>query len=185
MISTYIFPPRSFICSVTTASPIQTMVKTPEKTSDDWSSCARMDRNMLRSKQKMRGPLPMVVRTSKLRISQASKKEGNIPQIPISEPLTHASLKDSISVRPAAQQSPKATSKPAGFPSLGGADTTAALQKATEQILGPQDLSHLLPYCQQVSRERLPHALVDCILRRATILSRDRRCQIIRRKSTS
>lgn len=69
----------------------------------------------------------MVVRTSELRTPKASEKKVNIPEIPIPEPLTHASLKDSISVRPAAKQSPKATSKPAGFPSLGGADTTAAL----------------------------------------------------------
>jgi hypothetical protein len=55
--NTNIFPPRSLICRVTTASPIQIIEKTPEKTSDDWSSCARIERNMLSRRQKMRGPL--------------------------------------------------------------------------------------------------------------------------------
>ena len=33
--NTYIFPPSSLICKVTTASPIQTIEKTPEKTRSD------------------------------------------------------------------------------------------------------------------------------------------------------
>ena len=56
-IGTYILPPSNLICNVTTASPIHTIVNTPEKTSDDCSPLARIDRNILRSKQKISGPL--------------------------------------------------------------------------------------------------------------------------------
>ena len=49
-------PPSSLICSVTTASPIQTMAKTPEKTRSFWSPFAPHERNRLSSKQKMSGP---------------------------------------------------------------------------------------------------------------------------------
>jgi hypothetical protein len=54
---TYMFPPRSLICKVTTASPIQTMVNTPENTRLDCSSDALMDKNMLRRRQNINGPL--------------------------------------------------------------------------------------------------------------------------------
>lgn len=49
-------PPSSLICSVTTASPIQTMAKTPEKTRSFWSPFAPHERNRLSSRQKMSGP---------------------------------------------------------------------------------------------------------------------------------
>ena len=53
---TYMLPPRSLICSVTTASPIHTMAKMPEKTRSFWLSCAPRERNRLSSRQKIRGP---------------------------------------------------------------------------------------------------------------------------------
>ncbi len=53
----YIFPPNSFICRVTTASPIQTIAKTPEKTSDFCSPLALIDRSKLSSKLNKSGPL--------------------------------------------------------------------------------------------------------------------------------
>lgn len=50
-------PPRSLICNVTMASAIQTVAKTPLKTSERWSSRALMERRKDKSKQKSKGPL--------------------------------------------------------------------------------------------------------------------------------
>ena len=50
-------PPRSFICIVTTASPIQTRAKTPEKTMVFCSAEAVIDRSKLSNKQNINGPL--------------------------------------------------------------------------------------------------------------------------------
>ena len=54
---TDMFPPSSLICIVTTASPIQTRAKTPEKTMVFCSLDAVMESRRLRSKQNIRGPL--------------------------------------------------------------------------------------------------------------------------------
>lgn len=54
---THMFPPSSLICSVTTASPIHTIEKTPEKTRSDCLLEARIDRNMLNKRQNISGPL--------------------------------------------------------------------------------------------------------------------------------
>lgn len=51
------FPPSSLICSVTIASPSQMVAKTPEKTSERWSSRALMLRRKDKRRQKRRGPL--------------------------------------------------------------------------------------------------------------------------------
>ena len=53
----YMFPPRSLICIVTTASPIHTIAKTPEKTAVFWSLDEGIDSNKLRSRQNINGPL--------------------------------------------------------------------------------------------------------------------------------
>lgn len=53
---THMFPPSSLICSVTTASPIQTMAKTPLKTMSFWSGWAQKLSSKLSSRQKIRGP---------------------------------------------------------------------------------------------------------------------------------
>lgn len=50
-------PPRSLICAVTTASPIQIKAKTPEKTMVFCSDEAVMESKRLSNKQKMSGPL--------------------------------------------------------------------------------------------------------------------------------
>ena len=51
------FPPKSLICVVTTASPIQTRAKTPEKTAVFCLLDAVIDSSKLRSRQKINGPL--------------------------------------------------------------------------------------------------------------------------------
>ena len=73
------FPPNSLICSVTIASPSQTIVNTPENTNDDCSSLARIDKNMLRSKQKISGPLEASQRQlpiSNIRGKSLTRKRG-------------------------------------------------------------------------------------------------------------
>jgi hypothetical protein len=54
---TYMLPPRSLICKVTTAEPIQIMAKTPEKTAASCSSRAPRARRKLRRRLKRSGPL--------------------------------------------------------------------------------------------------------------------------------
>lgn len=56
-VTTHMLPPNNLICSVTTASPIQMMANTPEKTPDRWESCARKDSRKLSRRQKSKGPL--------------------------------------------------------------------------------------------------------------------------------
>ena len=53
----HIFPPRSLICAVTTASPIHTSANTPEKTTIFCSDEAVIERSRLSDRQKIRGPL--------------------------------------------------------------------------------------------------------------------------------
>ena len=53
----YIFPPNSLICVVTTASPIQTSAKTPEKTAVFCVPDAVIESSKLRSRQNINGPL--------------------------------------------------------------------------------------------------------------------------------
>lgn len=53
----YMFPPRSLICAVTTASPIHTRANTPEKTTVFCSDEAVIERSRLSNRQKIRGPL--------------------------------------------------------------------------------------------------------------------------------
>lgn len=53
----YMLPPRSLICAVTTASPIQIRAKTPEKTTVFCSDDAVMESSRLSNKQKISGPL--------------------------------------------------------------------------------------------------------------------------------
>ena len=55
--STYILPPSSLICHVTTNVPFQTRAKTPEKTTSFWLEEAVIDNSRLKSKENTRGPL--------------------------------------------------------------------------------------------------------------------------------
>lgn len=71
MVMSYILPPRSLIWRVTAASPIQTIQKTPENTTDDWSPFA-IDRNKLRTRQNTSGPLKKKKNT---RVSQPASAE--------------------------------------------------------------------------------------------------------------
>lgn len=91
------FPPSSLICNVTTASPIQTIEKTPEKTRDACSPFARIDKNILSSKQKMSGPLhtvsDMLAIPVSTNASKRSRKESqHSPEIPVAQTLAHPPL---------------------------------------------------------------------------------------------
>ena len=131
--------PRSFSCDVTTASPIHTIQNTPEKTKLFWSPDALMDKNMLRSKQNISGPLN-VEPVSYLSMNwekDMQKKPGhsNIPKIPIPQSFTHPALQHHVRIRPATRQiSQPAQPVPESchFSSLCGSgnSTTPALQHA-------------------------------------------------------
>ena len=88
------FPPSNLICSVTTASPIQTMENTPENTKSVCALLARIDRNKESSRQKIKGPLEKVSDVLALVEIQF------LPEVPVFEPFTHATLQDAICVWP-------------------------------------------------------------------------------------
>lgn len=128
-------PPSNLICSVTIASPSQTMVNTPEKTNDDCSSLARIDRNMLRSKQKINGPLEASQcqstnlqhprgREGKSSTRVKVKGEHNIPKIPIPQSLTHSPLQNNISIGPPPDKIPQSASESSSTTASSGALTT-------------------------------------------------------------
>jgi len=75
-------PPRSLICIVTTASPIHTMAKTPEKTRSFCLPPAPQDRNKLSSKQKMSGPQrSQSLRPSLMPLCRMASASGHLPAI--------------------------------------------------------------------------------------------------------
>ena len=55
--ATHMFPPNSLICMVTTASPIHTKAKTPEKTIVFCLPDAVIDSSKLKRRQNINGPL--------------------------------------------------------------------------------------------------------------------------------
>ena len=69
---TYIFPPRSLIWRVTTASPIQTIENTPENTRLDCSSDALIDKNILSRRQNINGPLKITITNISTRLPRCS-----------------------------------------------------------------------------------------------------------------
>ncbi|KAG2004069.1 hypothetical protein GB937_009194 [Aspergillus fischeri] len=127
------------------------MEKTPEKTRDDWSSFARIDRNMLSSKQKISGPLHIVLNMLASH-SAVSVDHSHLPKIPVTQTLTHSTLQDHVGIRPASYKASESATEPGRFASLGGPDaSSAALQHTSHQVLGPQHLAQLLPYRSQVA----------------------------------
>lgn len=87
------FPPNSLICVVTTASPIQTSAKTPEKTVVFCLLDAVIDRSKLRSRQNINGPLCALDQDLSLRNLQELRGSGSgngngngnggLPKIPV------------------------------------------------------------------------------------------------------
>ena len=70
-------PPSSLICRVTTASPIQTIENTPEKTKSLCALEALMQRNMLNKRQNISGPLRGSVRKTSLQCGAEPTKDPN------------------------------------------------------------------------------------------------------------
>lgn len=96
------------------------------------------------------------------------------PKIPIAQSLAHTTLENHIGVRPASGDVPQATPEPGGLSPFGRADAaSSALQHAAHQVLRPEHLAQLLPDCQQIAGEGVPDALVDGVVRRATVLAGD------------
>jgi hypothetical protein len=94
---TYMFPPSSLICIVTTASPIQTMAKTPENTKSFCPLNALKLSSRLSSKQNTNGPHKSQSRSPSLMPPPASKLSTSValPAKPTSSslaPLNPASL---------------------------------------------------------------------------------------------
>lgn len=74
------FPPSSLICIVTTASPIHTMAKTPEKTRSFCLPPAPHERNRLSSRQKMSGPhRSQSRRPSLMPLCRMASASGHLP----------------------------------------------------------------------------------------------------------
>lgn len=143
--STYIFPPSSLICRVTTASPIQTIENTPEKTRSVCSLLARSDKNKLRSRQKISGPLVVL-----LAFMASCQTLRNIPQIPIPQAFTQPSLQESFCIWPPAHKSSdistKALNRSPTFEVTWAA--SLSLEHSAQQIFRPQYLPHLLPHSE-------------------------------------
>ena len=96
------FPPSNLICSVTTASPIQTKAKTPEKTRSLWSPFAPHDKNKLSSRQKIRGPhKSQSLRPSLMPPCRITSASGHLPAMFLRPPP-----KPSASPRSAAPMPP-------------------------------------------------------------------------------
>lgn len=174
------FAPNSFSCNVTTASPIQMIENTPENTRLDCSADAFIERNMLRSRQKINGPLEHQLAHSSLCFVIPPREQHNIPKIPIPQPLAHPSLQHNIRIRPPSNKSPKPASKSLipkpTLPSFRRTPnpTTTPRQHSPKQVFRPQHLAHFLPDGKQVAGHGLPDCLVDGILRRAPVFAWDR-----------
>lgn len=181
------FPPRSLICSVTIASPSQTVAKTPEKTSERWSSRAFMLRRKESRRQKSRGPLRVRVsiQTNIFRAVVCL----NIPQIPIPQPLAHPTLQHRIRIRPPADQPlymPHGALQSTPHQSLRllsathptTTTTTISPHHPTKQVLRIQHQPHLLPHAQQIPPQRLPHRLVERAERRPAVFAGDRGVEV-------
>jgi hypothetical protein len=138
-----------------------------------------MDKNILRSRQKISGPLFIKSVKQYPRNIRPSTEASCSPKIPISQSLTHATLQHNISIWPAPKSIPHAAAKARSFSAFSGSNTaSAALQYTANQILGVEDLAHLLPDRQKVAGECLPYALIDGVLRCATVLAWDSRCEV-------
>lgn len=76
------FPPKSLICVVTTASPIHTKAKTPEKTAVFCLLDAVIDSSKLRSRQNINGPLCAFRRVDPIGCWNMTAN-GGLPEIPV------------------------------------------------------------------------------------------------------
>lgn len=122
--------------------------------------------------------LLLAARTPREEQAQQQAEDERAPQIPVSQSVAHAALEECICVWPSSCNVPKTPTEAVSFAALCCADATALLHHAAEQVLGVQHLLHLLPYGEQVARERLPYRLVDSVGGRAAVLARNARRQV-------
>jgi hypothetical protein len=76
------------------------------------------------------------------------------PQIPVSQALAQATFEDAIGIWPSTNETPEISAEALTFDIAHA--SPLALQHTAQEIFGPQDLSHLLPYCKEVSRNGVP-----------------------------
>lgn len=127
---TCMFPPRSLICVVTTASPIQTSAKTPEKTAVFCLLDAVIDRSKLRSRQNINGPLYPCL--GGLAQPAARTSLGmDLPKIPVPQAFGHATLEYRISVRPPSSDTPKTSCKTISLAPFCASDASTSLQHSS------------------------------------------------------
>jgi hypothetical protein len=126
---------------------------------------------MLSKRQKIKGPLQAVSTSS------SPSKVRSKPQVPVAQALTQATLEDAVGVWPSTNEAPEISAKALTF------DITHAsplpLQHATQEVLRPQDLSHLLPYCEEVSGHSIPDGFVYGILRCPSVFTRNSRREVV------
>lgn len=115
---------------------------------------------------------------------QQAEDEGP-PQVPVPQTLAHASLENDICIGPSPCYIPEATPEDAALTALCCSDATSTLHHATEQVLGVEDLLHLLPDGEDVARQRLPYRLVDGVCGGTAVLAGDARGQVRLRACTA
>lgn len=114
----------------------------------------------------------------------ASDPHVYIPKIPIPQTLAHATLQNRIRIWPPANNAAKVShsrhtaTQTISLASLGTSHAAALVQHATQEVLGPQHLAHLLPHGEQVAAQSFPHGLVERADGRAAILARNGGVQV-------
>ena len=109
--------------------------------------------------------------------SQAQQQ--NVPKIPIPQTLAHATLQNSIGIRPPAHNPPQlahsrhASRQTISLAALRTTHAASLVQHAAQQVLRPQHMAHLLPDGQQIAAQGLPHGLVERAAGRTAVLARD------------
>jgi len=124
----HIFPPNSLICIVTTASPIQTRAKTPEKTAVFCAPDAVKDSSRLKSRQNMRGPLAQHKMSIRILLEAVGTFRSEIlPKVPVPQTLTHTALKHYVYIWPSSSNPTEAACKTVTFAHFCASDTSTSL----------------------------------------------------------
>lgn len=122
----YIFPPNSLICVVTTASPIQTSAKTPEKTAVFCELDAVIESSKLRSRQNINGPLYARLKGLPNRLLDVSAYRVS-PKIPVPQAFRHATLKYYIGIWPSSSNTSKTSCKAVSLAPFCASDASTSL----------------------------------------------------------
>ena len=117
----YMLPPKSLICVVTTASPIQINANTPENTPVVCSLDLVIDNNKLRRRQKMSGPLSLGISPYTCQPMKGAYHKSQSLKPSLMPPCRTTSASGhlpAIALRPPAELSPSPRSAPPMPPPL-------------------------------------------------------------------